>query len=200
VGGGVGDGLEIVDQVHGLEAEVIADAAGRQWPRQVGRDHAAVGQRVAGAGDDAFARARGVGVEVGQDLAQPGVVGAAVAAVGDHVDGLARRGTDQPHPHMGAADIGGDQRHGRRGDGLVLGWTEAGDHAVPPECLQFHGELRHPEFRRCLTTMSSCSAKNFQINNVARISNNPMIAMAKIISFETMIQIWRVRRTSRLHS
>src|SRR5690606_27805438 len=72
MGGGVGDGLEVVDQVHGLEAEVVADAAGRQRPGQIGGDDGAVGQRVAGGGDDALVRAGRVGAEVGKDRAEPG--------------------------------------------------------------------------------------------------------------------------------
>jgi len=112
VGGGVGDGLEIVDQVHGLEAEVVADAAGRQRPRQVGRDHVAVGQRVAGAGDDAVRHLRVVAGEVGQDRAQARMVAAAVLAVGQDLDGpaIAAAGADQADADMGAADVGGHER------------------------------------------------------------------------------------------
>jgi glucokinase len=100
-----------------------------------------LGQRVAGGGDDALARAGRVGAEVGKDRAESGVVGAAVPAIGEHVDGRARAlpGTDQSHTHMGTADVGGDQRRGRRGDGQVMSWTEAGDHAISLDVCRSRG-------------------------------------------------------------
>ena len=111
----MGDGFEVVDQMDGVEAEVLADAVGRQRPGQVGGDHGAIGQRVAGGGDDALGDRRLAAGEVGQDRAQPGVIGVAVLAVGQHLHGRAQpaAGLDQAHADVGAADVGREEGPGR---------------------------------------------------------------------------------------
>ncbi|MNI72387.1 hypothetical protein D3C73_1283260 [compost metagenome] len=75
-------------------------------------------------------RARAFGQEVGEDRAEPGVVGVAVLAVIEHLHrmGIVAAGLDPGDTHMGAANVGSQERGRDAGQDMGRGGM-AGGHA-----------------------------------------------------------------------
>jgi hypothetical protein len=128
--GGIGHGFEVVDDEDPLQADVGFHLARRQRPRQVGGDHRAVLAGVAGTGDHAVRGPRAFAEEVGQDRAEACMVGVAVLAVLQHLHrmGGITAGLDPGHAHMGATDVGGQERGRDSGQDMGRGGV-AGGHA-----------------------------------------------------------------------
>lgn len=104
--------------MQGLHAELAANLLRRQYPGQIGGDHATVFQRVAGAGDHAPAYwcTTQFREERGHDVGKARIVGAAVLAIVQHRDRLARviALAYQRQAHVRAAHIGGNEGFGAR--------------------------------------------------------------------------------------
>ncbi|KAG1536382.1 hypothetical protein G6F50_015078 [Rhizopus delemar] len=127
---GVGHRFKVVDDVDPLQADVGFHLARRQRPRQVGGDHRAVLAGIAGAGNHAVRGPRAFTEEVGQDRAEAGMVGIAVLAVFQHLHrvGGITAGLDPGHAHMGATNVGGQERGRDSGQDMGRGGV-AGGHA-----------------------------------------------------------------------